>query len=316
LIIALGATAFAAYNHINGLLSGSGDTLPMTSHDIVIELTQPIDDNDSNEAVKTYQYNNDLISVAIIGVDYAKGEDRGHLTDALMLLTVDNEIKKTSIISIPRDTSAPVDIYNAKGELVSTKNRKINSAYQNGTGDADSRYKNTLKCMSRVIKIEDFEVPIQHYIAIDMDGFGPITDAIGGVDVTLELSVGGVGKEGQTVHLNGSQALDFVRERNTVKGSDFGRARNQQLYIQAVARKIKQMGAVETVYRLYDEFLKYVETNLNFDQFIELAGILMDLEIESINHIVLTGEPQPDEQVLTDYEKAMPFLLDTFFAMK
>jgi anionic cell wall polymer biosynthesis LytR-Cps2A-Psr (LCP) family protein len=66
-----------------------------------------------------------------------------------------------------------------------------------------------------------------------MSGLASIVDAPGGVDVQLEAPVGGLPPG--IHHLNGAEALRFVRERNS--SDDFSRMVRAQILIAALLKK-------------------------------------------------------------------------------
>ncbi|WP_234031269.1 LCP family protein [Mycetocola zhujimingii] len=81
---------------------------------------------------------------------------------------------------------------------------------------------------------------IDRVAIIDFEGFKGVTDALGGVDVEVSDSFT-TGKHTFTQgvqHLDGEQALAFVRERYSFFDGDFQRARNQQAYLKGVLNQI------------------------------------------------------------------------------
>ena len=90
--------------------------------------------------------------------------------------------------------------------------------------------------------LEDlYGIDINYYMRLNFTGFMDIVDALGGVDVYSEQNfTGEVGNYSFTVgtnHVNGKEALCFVRERHTFKDGDAQRARNQMAMIKAVVEK-------------------------------------------------------------------------------
>ena len=89
-------------------------------------------------------------------------------------------------------------------------------------------------------------VRVDHYIQIDLAGFKRMTDAIGGVDVCIRkapssdnLSDDFSGFHGHPGinHLDGTQALAFVRQRHGLPSGDLARIQRQQQFLGAVFRK-------------------------------------------------------------------------------
>jgi LCP family protein required for cell wall assembly len=85
-------------------------------------------------------------------------------------------------------------------------------------------------------------VRMDHVAIIDFAGFKGVTDALGGVDIDNPIGFDSYHMPGHyfargTLHLNGTEALAFVRERYAFRDGDFQRARNQQLFIKAVLKR-------------------------------------------------------------------------------
>nr|WP_257142425.1 LytR family transcriptional regulator [Bacillus toyonensis] len=179
------------------------------------------------------------ISILMMGVDQ-RGEDQGR-SDSLMLFTLNPKTKSMKIISIPRDSYTEIV---GKG----TKD-KINHAYAFGGIDM------------AVKTVENFlNVPVDHYIEVNMDGFKDIVDAVGGVDVNndLDFTYEGIHFEKGNIHLDGRKALHYSRMRKLDPRGDFGRQMRQRQVIQGV---IKQ-GATVSSLASYGDVLKAIEKNV------------------------------------------------------
>lgn len=86
-------------------------------------------------------------------------------------------------------------------------------------------------------------VRIDHVAVIDFEGFKGVTDALGGVDLDNPVGFTATHFKGRyfpqgPLHLDGAEALAFVRERYAFRDGDFQRVRNQQLLIKAVLTSI------------------------------------------------------------------------------
>ncbi|NUU30624.1 LCP family protein [Arthrobacter sp. C9C5] len=84
---------------------------------------------------------------------------------------------------------------------------------------------------------------IDHTVMVDFQTFAALTDAVGGVDVTLKQPFTstidpGVAFRAGVNRLNGARALDFVRERKAFVDGDYQRVRNQQTFLKAVLAKV------------------------------------------------------------------------------
>jgi LCP family protein required for cell wall assembly len=82
-------------------------------------------------------------------------------------------------------------------------------------------------------------VRMDHVAIVDFEGFQGVTDALGGVTIdnpvgfTSSQLPGHYFAEG-VQHLDGTEALAFIRERTAFPGGDVQRVRNQQILIQAL----------------------------------------------------------------------------------
>lgn len=143
-------------------------------------------------------------------------------TDTIMLLHVSKDRDRAYFISIPRDTWTAVPGY---GE------QKINAAFSYGGPELYVR------------TVERFAgIHIDHLAVIDWEGFRELTKAIGGVDVTVPQTVtdsltGRIWQEGR-VHLEGEDALAYVRQRYGLPNGDFDRINRQQNFIRAIMTKL------------------------------------------------------------------------------
>ena len=105
-------------------------------------------------------------SVLLLGVDERDG-DSGR-SYSMIVLTVSPELETVKMLSIPRDTRTEIVGHNTVD--------KINHAYAFGgiTMAMDT--------------VENFlDIPIDHYIKINMESFGEIVDAVGEITVNNEL---------------------------------------------------------------------------------------------------------------------------------
>lgn len=156
-------------------------------------------------------------------------------TDAVLLVSMNLDQHKLSLISIPRDSL--VYVPNVKGVY------KLNGAV-NCAPTLEEGFEKTCGAVSWLLG----GIPINGYIAVDVPAMVALGDAIGGVDFDLDMSYGGEGRyyhEGFQ-HLDGQGIMDYVRARkNATKGSnDLGRNDRQRRMIQAIIDKIRKNPAL------------------------------------------------------------------------
>ncbi|WP_420497578.1 LCP family protein [Parafrankia soli] len=172
----------------------------------------------------------------------------GQRSDTTMLIHV-AEDGATTMVSFPRDTLVVIPEYTDAAGKVHKKHRgRFNSAITDGGPSLLVKMIESLTGMR-----------VDHYVSVDLAGFKQITDAIGGVDVcvlpsdfkdhfqddnkrwrvstnTNDTMSGWSGGPG-TLHVNGEQALAFVRQRHGFMQGDIARINRQQQFLGAVLRK-------------------------------------------------------------------------------
>ncbi|EFH29323.1 LytR family transcriptional regulator [Lactobacillus mulieris] len=164
------------------------------------------------------------INILLLGTDTgAMGRDWRGRTDTIMMLAINPNSNKTTIVSIPRDSNAIFPDYPEYGVT------KINSAY-------------TLGGVSETIKTLDkyYSVPIDGYIMINMGGLEKAIDQVGGVTVTSPLTFDNQGysfEKGKTYHMKGKKALAFVQLRHGDPMQDYGRQVRNRLVVMALLKK-------------------------------------------------------------------------------
>lgn len=162
-------------------------------------------------------------------------------TDAIMIMHIPADRSGAYVISIPRDSW--VSIPGRKGK------HKINAAFS---------YGGPTLMVQTVEKLTG--VRLDHIVIADFEGFKNITDRLGGVDI----AVPGRG----TVHMNGDEALAYVRTRKSLPNGDFDRVKRQQNWIRTVMGEMLSKDMAKSPKTLMDSlkvFSKSVATDDDFE---------------------------------------------------
>ncbi len=213
-----------------------------------------------NEETKKRQQPVDLnkkepFSVLLLGIDTGDlGRTEQGRSDTLMVATVNPNDNKTTLVSIPRDTYVDIVGYGTQD--------KINHAYAFG-GAAMS--------MDTVEKYLD--IPIDHYVSINMMGIKELVDAVGGVDVNndLEFTQDGHQYAFGPIHLNGEEALGYIRMRHEDPRGDYGRQLRQRSIVEAVVKKVLTLDGVTQYRNILDAVEGNMKTDLSFNDMKKIA---------------------------------------------
>lgn len=269
------------------------------------EIDAPVETQHNNVITyngKTYKKNDAIVNLLFLGIDSndeRESQRMGYRSDMMMVCAVDTASKTATLLSIPRDTYT--DVYKIDyddGSIEKTVKEKLNAAYSYGGGPRKYGASNAKACTQRFLEREcdletplgfTLDIPIPFYASIDMDGITKIAKAVGGIEVTLDTSIPGVGSKGKTVTLKGSNAEAYLRDRHNSSGSDFGRTTHQRDFMIQLAKKIKSMGAMDAVTKLWDEFSEFGKTDLSIDQALDFAKILNGVNIDTIQQLTISG---------------------------
>ncbi len=295
----------------------------LVSYDnVVIEsIEEAIVENDGKTVTyngKTYRLNENITSIACMGVDrenlgsYGDKIGTGGQSDTNMVLALDTVSGKVTVISIPRDIMVDIGVYTTKGEYVGVENRQLCLAYAYGDGKHTS-CKNTVEAIQRVL----FGIPINSYISLDIEGIGPINDAVGGVTVVSPETIADF-TAGQAVTLYGRRAVDFVRARGDDTEASLRRMNRQTTYVKAFASTAvnSAMNDLGTITRLYNTATQYSCTNVDLSSVTYLATKLMSQGVNGLETATVPGEMKLGAkyaEFYMDTRAAYEMILDIFY---
>jgi len=183
----------------------------------------------------------------------------GQRADTIMLMHIPKDGSGVYLISIMRDSWVNIPGYGSA---------KVNAALNYGGIGL------------QVATIEQLlGIKIDHVAEIDFTGFKDLTNAVGGVDVQVPVAfkTGVWSYTPGTMHMDGSTALAFVRERYSFAAGDYQRVRNQRAYLRGLYNTLKTQGALSSIGKfktVVDSLSGYltVDKGLNSSQVANLAA--------------------------------------------
>ena len=199
--------------------------------------------------------NKNPFSLLILGTDTGEyGRTYRGRSDTIMVAVVNPKTKKTTLVSIPRDTKVAIQGHGF--------DNKINAAYSYG---GVSLAMNTIQSY--------LGVPIDHYVEMNMKGLVQLSSAIGPVKVDNDLDFTNLGyhfKKGQ-VTINKDNILAFTRMRYQDPRGDYGRQLRQRTVISALVKKGMTFNNLLKYHRILDAVSSNMKTDLTFAQMKILA---------------------------------------------
>ena len=130
---------------------------------------------------------------------------------------------------------------------------------------------------------ELYGLKIPFFVRVNFVAFERIIDALGGIEVYSEF--GFTGFEGLQVrrglnNFNGSQALQFARERKAVPGGDYTRGANQQAVMTAMIKKAMSPAVLAGANQILASVADNVDTNMSTAQIQDLVRMQLDQGID------------------------------------
>lgn len=216
-------------------------------------------------------------NVLVVGLE-------GLRSDTIMVASYDMVEKKADLISIPRDTYYPRDVYD------SPDLKKINALYsQEGIEGL-------------VLAAEELlGMPIEKYVIVDYNAVVACVDLLGGVEVNvpfhmvyndpyddppLYIDI----PEGIQV-LNGEQSLKFLRYRKGYSNQDLGRIEAQQQFIKSAVKNALGVKLPS----LINEAYSHIETNINVTDILSLTNDIVGFSTDNISLQTMPGAETPLE---------------------
>lgn len=286
-----------------------------------VEADAPVDGREITYYNGTaYARREDLETVLLLGVDKFEGETpEGYVNnqqaDFLLLLVLDEENETCTPIQLNRDTMTQIQILGVTGEPAGTFTGQLALAHTYGSGEEDS-------CENTVLAVENllYSVGIDHYVSLTMDGVALLNDLVGGVTVEVLDDFSGIDDslvQGETVTLQGQQALTYVRSRGGMEdSSNLHRMERQRQYLAALQQQLKAAVQQEDGFTL-DALLQlneYMVSDCTVNQLSDLGDSLAAYQVSDI--LTTPGDAQEGEEFMeftVDEDALQQLVMDVFY---
>jgi LCP family protein required for cell wall assembly len=245
-------------------------------------------------------------TVLLLGSDNDQKPESGGpvgrpLTQSMILVRVNPATRKVVMLSIPRDLYVP--IYTAGGNVAGSQ--KIDVAYSWGQEQ------------EAIATVENnFNVKVDEYVWIGLKGLINLIDRMGGVDVITTNPVmddlypndintsNPYGYHRLAIdpgpqHMNGMQAMEYVRSRHSDIRQDFGRSFRQQQVLVALRSKAKNLSPTDLP-DLAASFQGQLKTSLNLSDVSRLRSLLSlasQIQTSNITQVVMVNGYTSDLKV-------------------
>ena len=245
------------------------------------------------EEVKTAEeYKGDVVNILVCGIDYEEGRNYSDassndgMTDMILYCQFDIKNGALHMLQIPRNS------------LVATQNRKI--TLSNGKTYAASNYQinsvalsnnGSIAALAEVI-YDQYKLPIDYYVTIDMQALVEMVDNFGGIEVYIphDMSFAGSALKQGYRNLDGASAEFFVRCRHGegYSNSDIDRLNMQRYFYAGLFKRVRNMGITDVLNQLPLVFNNYIHTDMDLAT---IAKMLVSFTRIDSGNIMLAQTP-------------------------
>lgn len=231
------------------------------------------------------------------------------LTQVMMVVHIDTVNNSVYMVSIPRDSWVYVPDVGGM--------HKIDQAFELGANQHSSFDGGVREARLTVEK--DYGITIDRYAWVGLSGFAKVIDTLRGIDIDLTHPIVDDAYPDDTStnhpndpyalkrlylapgpqHLNGLQALEYVRSRHADLVGDIGRTQRQQQVLEALKKKLNVTSILSNLSQLIADLKGQVYTDLSEQEIITFAYYARGLPSSAIQRITLG--PGAGNQHFGDY---------------
>jgi len=220
----------------------------------------------------------------------------GILTQVMIVVHIDTLHNTVTMLSIPRDSWVYVP---EVGGMHKIDQAFLLGAAQNKSFDGGVR-------LARLTVEQDYGIPIDRYAWVGLDGFIKMIDTLGGVDVDVKHPIvddtypDDTGANANNPyaaeriylapgpqHLNGDQALQYVRSRHADLVGDIGRTQRQQQVLEALKQKLNLLTILTKLPQLLTDLKGYLYTDVSEQELLGFAAFGRTFPTNQIKNISL-----------------------------
>ncbi|MFS0727587.1 LCP family protein [Paenibacillus sp. 1P07SE] len=237
-------------------------------------------------------------TILLLGLD-ARAQGGGLNTDVIKVVALNPNSKTSTIVSIPRDTKIELDGY---------RSHKANAYYaifynqarsEKGM-DADEARAEARR-ETKLLFSRYFDVPIDYTVVANFDGFTDVVNALGGIDVDVDMDMRYVDNaDGTNIdlkagmqRLDGKEALDYVRYRQSNRGTkqsnDVERNARQTQVIGAIADRLISFSGVTKLGSVIEAVGDNIKSDMHWKEIENLGTTYFRMSGSGIESLALEG---------------------------
>ena len=218
------------------------------------------------------------------------------LTQVMMVIHIDPVHNSVNLVSIPRDSWVYVP---EVGGMHKIDQAFFLGAVQHSSFDDGVR-------LARLTVEKDYGITIDRYAWVGLSGFASVIDTLGGVDIDVTHPIVDDSYPDDTgsnqnnpyayrrlyiapgpQHLNGQEALEYVRSRHADLIGDIGRTNRQQEVLTALKKKLTVTNVFSHLTQIIADLQGKVYTDFSEQEMLAFANFGRSLSDSSVQRLTL-----------------------------
>jgi LCP family protein required for cell wall assembly len=264
---------------------------------------------------------NPRVNILLVGLDQrGEAQHRAFRTDTIMIASLHAQTNEAALFSIPRDLYV---------EVPGHGKRRINIAHvlgetQGYPGGGPALLMDTIQ--------QDFGIPLDGYVMINLQGFKDVVDLLGGVDIYVDKEIwdnsypddhGGevtIHIPAGQQHMDGEALLIYSRTRHA--SDDFDRMARQQKALLALSKKFLSLQMLPRLPELLQATSDAFYTDLSPATIIRLATLASQVSPDHVRFAVIDrsqldpSQRQPGDEpslLYPDWDKIHSLVDEVFY---
>ncbi|TMC17888.1 MAG: LytR family transcriptional regulator [Chloroflexi bacterium] len=252
----------------------------------------------SNGANSTDILSGKRVNILLLGSDNDAKFQGTVLAQTDIILTIDPQTNYVGMLSIPRDLQVTIPGLNVRDKLDTAfsygfQSKRTKNPYADAAG------------LSIATIEENFGIPIDHYAWVGLTGFIKVIDTIGGVDMNAlhpmvdddypDDATGSKNDYGYRrlyiaagpQHMDGPQALMYVRTRHSDLVGDFGRSTRQQQILSVLKTKLQGSNTIGRLPQLLNDLDGYVKTDMQLPELVKMVNYAHNVDLNKVDRKVM-----------------------------
>ena len=222
----------------------------------------------------------------------------------MIVVSVEPSTGEVAMFQVPRDMADVPVPANARSVWGSVYRGKINSWFTQNRNRTDLWPGKTANARGfaalKGLLGELYGLDIRNYALVNFDGFKKVVNALGGVNINVQIPVaesmypqpGGaltrIYIPAGPQHMTGGEALIYARSRHRAQGGDFDRGRRQQRVLLSLREQMNAQAIIANLPDLVSALKESVKTDIKTKDLPKLLALAESVDTKNIRSFVFS----------------------------